>query len=279
MQQPQMSRFAVLSASPPATCITLVCSCTSDAGHTWHNEIRMYKAQVLYPQNLIGMIPTGGTNNCWDVLLCSMFASMYFCFKKLQSESVCKQGASPLPRIFQLNPSLHLPASLVVRAEGSAAPQTPESWWAEHGHIESWSITKHHKVRLVSKGPSPRFEQGWANWQKLQSFPSSEMYQNSTSERFIAIWGSLSRWCLICSSRTRDAFLLAVITNSLTQEQTTWRERHTTTQPWKNIRSSPWSEGELGEIPQFPDQNSALFQVIAFVPNKLSPFLSCAPTT
>ena len=56
--------FAVLSASPPATCITLVCSCTSDAGHTWHNEIRMYKAQVLYPQNLIGMIPTGGTNNC-----------------------------------------------------------------------------------------------------------------------------------------------------------------------------------------------------------------------
>lgn len=156
MQQPQMSRFAVLSASPPATCITLVCSCTSDAGHTWHNEIRMYKAQVLYPQNLIGMIPTGGTNNCWDVLLCSMFASMYFCFKKLQSESVCKQSASPLPRIFQLNPSLHLPASLVVRAEGSAAPQTPESWWAEHGHIESWSITKHHKVRLVSKKKSCR---------------------------------------------------------------------------------------------------------------------------
>lgn len=127
MQQPQMSRFAVLSASPPATCITLVCSCTSDAGHTWHNEIRMYKAQVLYPQNLIGMIPTGGTSNCWDVLLCSMFASMYSCFKKWQSESVCKQSASPLPRIFQVNPSLHLPASLVVRAEGSAAPQTPES--------------------------------------------------------------------------------------------------------------------------------------------------------
>lgn len=87
-----------------------------------------------------------------------------------------------------------------------------------------WVIGFQEKILL---GPSPRFEQGWwVNWQKFQSFPGSEMYQNSTSERFIAIWGSLSRWCLICSSRARDAFLLAVITNSLTQEQTTWRERH-----------------------------------------------------
>ena len=54
------------------------------------------------------------------------------------------------------------------------------------------------------------------------------MYQNSTSERFVAIWGSLSRWCLICSSRARDAFLLAVITNPRTNDMKRTAYNYTT---------------------------------------------------